>query len=150
MADGVTAMLARVRELHEAATPGPLLDSRGLPRLVDACICASCGQWTPHNHPEAHEHDADCEAQRQQDRYAEAVRVRAAESRTLLPALAAELEAVRAGVLAAGPASHDYNGSYDACPFCGAGRDGALQHDMPDLPHAEGCLWVRCGGVRRA
>ena len=149
MADGVTAMLARVRELHEAATPGPLLDSRGLPRLVDACICASCGQWTPHNHPEAHEHDADCEAQRQQDRYAEAVRVRAAESRTLLPALAAELEAVRAGVMALAPVRVSINDwPSSECPCCEA--QGPALADMLDLPHAEGCLWVRCGGVRRA
>lgn len=39
-----------------------LADASIQPPLDDRWCCLSCGNWTPHNHPEAHAHEDDCTA----------------------------------------------------------------------------------------
>ena len=137
MSDDVTAMLARVRELDEAATPGPWVvrqrDWQEGPRYeVRAGHDSSAYPITGSLVSDRERQDS----------------VLIAESRTLLPAIAAELEAVRAGVMALAPVRVSINDwPSSECPCCEA--QGPALADMLDLPHTDGCLWVRCGGVRR-
>ena len=145
MSDDVTAMLARVHELDEAATPGPgqewwAINEHGRrtrrktgdpePALLD-----DLGGWLGWVEW-AHEGWTFIRPCLSYD------------DEAILPAIAAELEAVRAAVLALAPVRVSINDwPSSECPCCEA--QGPALADMLDLPHTDGCLWVRCGGVRR-
>lgn len=61
--DSLRSRVEKARSLIAAASPSPLLDTKGWPRTHRDGCCICCGNWTPAAHPETHDHREDCKAE---------------------------------------------------------------------------------------